>query len=632
MTAKLYRLLLVDSDRIFRMGLRSWLAQFPDLEIVAEADYVEDALVILRVDSEDNSSAALEIDLVIVDLNLSAINSQIDKSNCRLGLELCQQIKIKYPDLPILLLSAPQAPKLLVTALNYGVEGYCLKGTSPEELIAAIRQVVIGEPYLGDQDLGDRDLGDQDLSDRDISIPNSANQLTSNLPNQPLSVTAIVRHHFYLSGIRHIDQMLKEVKANLDNPTKKELSDRLAKMVLAGQARELQSARWLLRQLWGPRKGSPVITQSIPITNVEDVVTVNGEIGDRLTNNHNSDILAIQASLWDITVTKLQSSLTNLSKTPLEIDILKDEKKRELLYIALRQVEHSLTELRFAEIQPSQLGEKIPAILENIWQETVINFFGKYYILSSPNYKLDYKLDYKSGNKLDDKLNNNLNVNDVNIVDVLLKDFPIIQSEFLNQIPQIDNLFSHLLFKTDLVMNNAIARLGTPEAMRRAELILDNLIIQIANAAIQPLLNNFADVEEIKHKFYRYNLLASREIERFRNDLSWKYRLKKYVTDPQLIFESRHILFALTNPSIRKISIYAPRTQELEQLEGVQLAVTLVLELKDAISPRLKSAIGLLGNGFVYVLTNVIGRGIGLIGRGVVQGIGNAWQDRNSKN
>lgn len=623
MNAKLYRLLLVDSDRIFRMGLRSWLAQFPDLEIVAEADYAEDALVILRVDSEDDSSAALEIDLVIVDLNLSAINSEIDKSNCRLGLELCQQLKIKYPDLPILLLSAPQAPKLLAMALSYGVEGYCLKGTSPEELITAIRQVVIGEPYLGD-----RNFDGQDLGDRDISIPNSANQLIPNLPNQPLSVTAIVRHHFYLSGIRHIDQILKEVKANLDNPTKKELSDRLAKMVLAGQERELQSARWLLRQLWGPRKGSPVITQSIPITNVEDVVTVNGEIGDRLTNNHNSDILAIQASLWDITVTKLQSSLTNLSKTPLEIDILKDEKKRELLYIALRQVECSLTELRFAEIQPSQLGEKIPAILENIWQETVVNFFGKYYILSSPNYKLDYK----SGNKLDDKLNNNLNVNDVNIVDVLLKDFPIIQSEFLNQIPQIDNLFSHLLFKTDLVMNNAIATLGSPEAMRRAELILDNLIIQIANAAIQPLLNNFADVEEIKHKFYRYNLLASREIERFRNDLSWKYRLKKYVADPQLIFESRHILFALTNPNIRKISIYAPRTQELEQLEGVQLAVTLVLELKDAISPRLKSAIGLLGNGFVYILTNVIGRGIGLIGRGVVQGIGNAWQDRNSKN
>ena len=141
--------------------------------------------------------------------------------------------------------------------------------------------------------------------------------------------------------------------------------------------------------------------------------------------------------------------------------------------------------------------------------------------------------------------------------------------------------------------------------MRRAELILDNLIIQIANAAIQPLLNHFADVEEVKHKFYRYNLIATREIERFRNDLSWKYRLEKYVSDPQLIFESRHVLFALSNPAIRKLTIYAPRTQELQQLEGVQLAITLVLELQDAIAPRLKSAITFLGNGFSIIAIRI---------------------------
>jgi hypothetical protein len=167
--------------------------------------------------------------------------------------------------------------------------------------------------------------------------------------------------------------------------------------------------------------------------------------------------------------------------------------------------------------------------------------------------------------------------------------------------------------------------------MQRGGLILDNLIIQIANAVIQPLLNNFADSEEIKQNFYRYNLLATREIERFRNDLSWKYRLEKYITDPQLIFESRHILLAFTDYGIKRVSIYTPRNQELQQLEGVQLAITLVLELQDAIAPRLKSAITFIGSGFVYVLTNVIGRGIGLIGRGVVQGIGTAWQDSRSK-
>ena len=620
MNAKLYRLLLVDSDRIFRLGLRSWLAQFLDLEIVAEADRAEDALVILRIETEENRLAnplvnplaALEIDLVILDLNLEVSNLELGKSNRPSGLELCQLLKSKYPELPILLLSTPQAPELVAAALRCGVEGYCLKGTNSEDLITAIRQVAAGDPYLGDRA----------LNDRNIMNSNAVDQVISSLPNQPVSVVAIVRNNFYLSGIRHIDRMLKDVKANLDHSDREELSDRLAKMVLAGQARELQAARWLLHQLWGTNRRPRIISQenstSKSVSNLNEVTSVNVEISDRLTNKPNPDILAIQSSLWDIVVTKLQASLANLSKTPLEIDILKDEKKRELLYIALRQVEDSLTELRFAEIQPSQLEERIPVILQGIWQETVLNFFGKYYTLTIINKSITKSV--------------NNSYLEVNVVDILLKDVQIIQTEFLNKIPQIDNLFSHLLFQTDLVINNTSSAIGTPEAMRRAELILDNLIIQIANAAIQPLLNHFADVEEVKHKFYRYNLIATREIERFRNDLSWKYRLEKYVSDPQLIFESRHVLFALSNPAIRKLTIYAPRTQELQQLEGVQLAVTLVLELQDAIAPRLKSAITFLGNGFVYVLTNVIGRGIGLIGRGVVQGIGNAWQDRQSKN
>ncbi|MFN5746976.1 MAG: DUF3685 domain-containing protein, partial [Pseudanabaena sp.] len=220
---------------------------------------------------------------------------------------------------------------------------------------------------------------------------------------------------------------------------------------------------------------------------------------------------------------------------------------------------------------------------------------------------------------------------EINIVDVLLKDVAIVEIAFLNKIPQIENFLSHLLFETELIVNNANLAIGTPEAMRRAELILDNLLIQIANGVIYPLLNHFADVEEIKQRFYRYNLLPTREIERFRNDLSWKYRLEKYITNPQLIFESRQVLFAFANSGIKQVRIYAPRSQELQQLEGIQLAVTLVLELQDAIAPRFKSAIAFIGSGFVYVLTNVIGRGIGLIGRGVLQGIGTAWQESRPK-
>ena len=598
MSDELYKLLLVDADRIFRMGMRSWLSRFSDVETVAEAETISDALVILQEE--------LVFDLVILDLNLAAKNLLLGESSHQSGLELCQRLKSEYPKLPILLLSSNQSPELVQTAWRIGVEGFCLKGTNPDELIIAIRQVASGYRYLGDRIR---------LSTEPTAQLNQSDSLVKNLPEQ--TVVAIVRRNFYLSGMRGIDRVLAEVKANLANTNNDQLGDQITKMVLAGQARELQAARWLVNRLWGQKTAS--VNDSVSnVPNIfEEISQPNQENSDRSSNTvqnqyeqkSSNNALAVQASLWDKTVKKLQSSLLNSSKTPLEIDVLKDEKKRQLLYITLRQIEQSITDLRFSQINPSQLEVKIPDILKSIWQETVINFFGKYYVL-----------------------NDIANIDaEVNVVDVLLNDVDIIKIEFLDKIPQFDNFLSHLLFETELIVDNSTAAIGTAEAMQRVELILDNLIIQIANAVIQPLLNNFANIEEIKHNFYRYNLLATREIERFRNDLSWKYRIEKYISDPRFIFESRHMLLTFADHGIRKVNIYTPRNQELQNLEGVQLAVTLALELQDAIAPRLKSAIAFIGSGFVYVLTNVIGRGIGLIGRGVLQGIGNAWQDSRTK-
>ncbi|PJF23626.1 MAG: DUF3685 domain-containing protein, partial [Phototrophicales bacterium] len=55
--------------------------------------------------------------------------------------------------------------------------------------------------------------------------------------------------------------------------------------------------------------------------------------------------------------------------------------------------------------------------------------------------------------------------------------------------------------------------------------------------------------------------------------------------------------------------------------------VTLALETRDAIAPRLRSVISVIGSGVIYVLTEVIGRGIGLIGRGIIKGVNNVVQD-----
>ncbi|MEY2913799.1 MAG: hypothetical protein RLZZ184_3108 [Cyanobacteriota bacterium] len=117
-------------------------------------------------------------------------------------------------------------------------------------------------------------------------------------------------------------------------------------------------------------------------------------------------------------------------------------------------------------------------------------------------------------------------------------------------------------------------------------------------------------------------IISTREIERFRNNLSWKYRLNQYINEAQTIFESRYELFVFAPRGIAKISIYAPRNQELAELSGIPLGVTLMLEFRDAITPRLQSLLGFLGTGIVFVLTQVIGRGLGLVGRGILQGIG----------
>jgi DNA-binding NarL/FixJ family response regulator len=592
MRAPLYKLLLIDSDFVFRLGLRTWLNQFTDLDIAAETDTTEQAWHILAGDTTTKHTETsirdrptVDIDLVILGLSVSQ-NDQVRGAE----LEFCRQLKSRYPSLPILVLSSVQDTTWGAIAFHSGVEGYCFKGAASEELVIAIRQVASGQTYLGDRPL----IG-----------PNS---MAVN-PNGTLSVLDLVKHNMHQASLRQIESDLAEIQAQLAN-TGTSTADLIAKAVLAGRMRELTAARWLAERMWGTRRIQPPTPLNYPWTaSLENTTRLaqRDQGNQSLVARDSSEqrlvnARAIQLSLIDATVTKLQDNLSNLTPTPLEIDILNDEKRRELLYSILRQLENILVELQFSQIQLPQLLEQKSIILRDLWQNALTKFVGKYYTLT-------------------------VNSTEINVVEVLLQDTAIIESTILAKIPQVTEFLSHLLFQTALKIDNHTYDFGTPDAMERLGLLLDHLLIQIANAVIQPLLNHFADVEEVKQRFFAERMMASREIERFRNDLSWKYRLERYFVEPQTIFESRYILWTLASPGIKKITIYAPRTQELQQLQGLPLLVTLALELQDAIIPRLHSILSILGSGVVYVLTNVIGRGIGLIGRGILQGMGSAWQE-----
>lgn len=524
------------------------------------------------------------IDLVLFGLSL-------DPSTRLLSvIDFCQQVKMIAPNLPILLLTAPQDPHL-PGLLAMGVEGCCVRGSSIVDLVGSIRQVASGQTIWAPEILQQLSRShDPNVTDTGSLGDAAANSLRHRLRWRSL-------HFVESTSLQQIDTALAQLNTDLANP---QISP-LAQLILTGRRRELNAARWLVKRVLATAQPQIEPTVQPPNQNRQSVLQ-SGEL--TTTNTGTITPKALQAGIFDRITAKLQFNLENLTPTPLEIDLLRLDQKRELYYLILRQFEGLLDELRFSQVTVERLPAEQSLIWQDLWASVTTDFFGRYYHISDPDLQQE-------------------------IVPTLLQDRQIVQTEILAKIPQTIELLNYLLFQMPLTIDNVIYPADTQTAADRAGDLLENLIIHLANAVIQPLLNYFGNSDQIKSRFFDRRLLSARDLERFRNDLSWRYRIDRYFSEPQAIFESKYHLFIFTNYGIKRITIYAPRTQELERLTGLPLTVTLALETRDAIVPRLQSAATIIGSVVVYLLTEVIGRGIGLIGRGVIKGIGNIWQERN---
>ncbi len=123
------RLLIVDDHAVVRLGLRTLLSDEPDLEVVAEAGSAEEALV---------KVAAAKPDIAIVDIQLPG----------RSGIEICQEIRQKFPATRVVILTSHAGESFVEQAMRAGASGYVLKQVGNEELIHAIRAAHRGEMGL----------------------------------------------------------------------------------------------------------------------------------------------------------------------------------------------------------------------------------------------------------------------------------------------------------------------------------------------------------------------------------------------------------------------------------------------------------------------------------------------------
>ncbi|BAZ23593.1 two-component response regulator [Kalymmatonema gypsitolerans NIES-4073] len=122
------KILLVEDDELFRLGLRVRLQEETGLEIIAEAEDGETAIELVNQNS---------LDVVLLDVGLPGIG----------GIEACRQIKQQNPNLPILVLTSHSQKSLIARLIEAGAQGYCLKGIAPEKLVLALRSVAAGASW-----------------------------------------------------------------------------------------------------------------------------------------------------------------------------------------------------------------------------------------------------------------------------------------------------------------------------------------------------------------------------------------------------------------------------------------------------------------------------------------------------
>lgn len=129
MSAKRFRLVVVDDHALFRRGLVGLLEDMPEFVVVGEAS---DGLQALEVITAQNP------DLVLLDVNMPKMD----------GVETVQALRSRKNPVRVLMLTISQNDEDLLGAIRAGADGYLLKNTEPEELHRALLKVIEGKGVL----------------------------------------------------------------------------------------------------------------------------------------------------------------------------------------------------------------------------------------------------------------------------------------------------------------------------------------------------------------------------------------------------------------------------------------------------------------------------------------------------
>jgi len=120
---------MVDDHTLLRQGLRAFLENYDDVQVVGDVSTGEEALT--RV-------GELRPDVVLMDIMMQGMN----------GLEATRRIRQQYPEVRVLVVTQFDDRQLVLSLLQAGAAGYVLKRALGTDLVEAVRKVCSGGVFL----------------------------------------------------------------------------------------------------------------------------------------------------------------------------------------------------------------------------------------------------------------------------------------------------------------------------------------------------------------------------------------------------------------------------------------------------------------------------------------------------
>ncbi|CAI8156464.1 MAG: Uncharacterised protein [Prochlorococcus marinus str. MIT 9215] len=392
-----------------------------------------------------------------------------------------------------------------------------------------------------------------------------------------------------VSGLQQINNDLQRVEALLNPPPEHDL----ILLIFEGRRRELLAAQKLLLWLWGPLQMG--LDAAVPLsTTTTSRISTTKQNGTSITLRERNAV-AVWAAIFERLGEAVDGGLTNATGSLLAIEGLNPDRRRDLLLALLNQLNQVMQRLRQVNSSDSPLPDSWLALQPELRKQAIRTMAGSYV-------RLPLKGELKA------------------VADQLLVNADLKQID--EELPDPQRMLAPLLLDQPVLVEGQLLPADDPRALLQLEIMVSNWLVRTAELISAEVLGACGEWPELRRYLLNPRLISTRELERLRNQLNSQARWQIWVQRPIQLYESQRLLYRVQQGNIEPLLLTEPRDDELRQLGWLQQQVALLLEARDALAPQVQALLKRIGDLMVVVLTQVLGRAIGLVGRGIVQGMG----------